>query len=101
MAKKRGAPAKPAVLSKESGELWRRLNRDYEFDDAQLVVLRETLEAMDRRRMATAQIKREGMTIVDRWGQVKVHPLASVERDSRSAVIQGCKALGLDLIPGA
>jgi len=37
------------------------------------------------------------MTVTDKFGQVKVHPLCSVERDARAAWLQAIKLLNLDL----
>jgi phage terminase small subunit len=55
------------------------------------------MEAFDRMRQAQALIKKEGITIVDRFGQMKQHPATLIERDSRTAVARGLKALNLDI----
>jgi hypothetical protein len=39
------------------------------------------------------------MTMKDRYGQIKVHPLCAVERDARSGFLNSLKALGLDVEP--
>ena len=50
-------------------------------------------------REAQAAIKEEGPQVKDRFGQSKAHPLLVVERDARSQMLQGLKALNFDLEP--
>ena len=40
---------------------------------------------------------REGMTVVGRDGQAKVHPLLAVERNARQAFLSAVRTLGLEL----
>jgi len=48
---------------------------------------------------STDIVQKEGLTILDRFGQVKAHPLCSVIRDARSQKLAALKALNLDLEP--
>ena len=90
----------PSNLSKEAQRLWRKLVREYGIEDSGgLIILGTLLEAFDRMREAQQALKAEGMTLKDRFDQVKAHPLCSVERDARSAVYAGLKALNLDVEP--
>src|SRR5262245_21296639 len=74
----------PAGLSREGGEIWDQLIREYDIHDAAgFHVLRVGLEAHDRMRQAQTTIDREGASVKDRWGQVRAHPLLAVERDAR------------------
>ncbi len=98
MKKSRKNP--PSHLSKEAKKIWLELQMEYGIDDpAGLRILRVLLEAYDRAQAARAQIDRDGMTFVDKAGQIKCHPLLPVERDSRAAFLAGLKALNLDLEP--
>ena len=73
------------------------------FDDYDLVtktgidVLVTALEAHMRCRLAGEQIKKEGMTVVGRDGQLRPHPLLAVERDARQGYMAAIKLIGLDL----
>ena len=67
--------------------------------EAAQAVLASSLEAHQRAREAREAIGREGMTVIGRDGQLRVHPLAAVERDARAAFLAGIKALGLELVP--
>ncbi len=90
----------PKNLSREAKALWKSITTEFCIDDpAGLSILRTALEALDRMRNAQEIISEEGLTIRDRWGQVKSHPLTTVERDSRSGFLHGLKALNLDLEP--
>ena len=44
-------------------------------------------------------INKEGLTIKDRFDQIKAHPLCAVMRDARSQKLAALKALNLDLEP--
>lgn len=79
-------------------KLWKEIITTYRFDDAAaLTMLRTALEAHQRARRCRERIDADGEAIVDRWGQLKPHPLLAAERDARAALISGFKALNLDL----
>ena len=90
----------PGHLSKEAKKIWKGIISEYEMVDvAGLKILRVALEAFDRAQGAREKIDLDGMTVEDKWGQIKPHPLLSCERDSRAAFLSGLKALNLDLEP--
>ena len=90
----------PKHLSKEAKLLWKRLLDEYSItDEAGLLILQTAMEAHDRMREAQNIIKAEGMQVKDRFDQQKAHPLTTVERDSRAAMLAALKALNLDLEP--
>jgi P27 family predicted phage terminase small subunit len=90
----------PKHLTKEGQSLWNKLLNEYSIEDeAGLLILTTAMEAFDRMREAQAIIKKEGMQVADRFGQMKAHPLTVTERDSRSAMMQAMKSLNLDLEP--
>jgi P27 family predicted phage terminase small subunit len=85
-------------LGKPEKEIWRGVFDDYNLPTkAAVAVLTTALEAHQRQREAREAIKRDGMTVMGRDGQIKVHPLLAVERDARQAWFAGIKALGLEL----
>lgn len=45
------------------------------------------------------QIEKDGLTILDRYGKPRAHPLLPTLRDARSAKLQALKALHLDVEP--
>jgi P27 family predicted phage terminase small subunit len=90
----------PKALSGEARTLWRRLTTENDISDgAGRLILQTGMEAFDRMRSAQAQVLREGATTTDRFGQVKAHPLLTVERDSRAAMLAALRQLNLDLEP--
>jgi P27 family predicted phage terminase small subunit len=90
----------PATLTKEAAGWWDKIHNEYGIDDeAGLLLLQTALEAFDRMRAAQKVIKKEGMQVKDRFDQLKAHPLLTIERDSRAAMITALKNLNLDLEP--
>lgn len=90
----------PKNLSVEGRRWWDRLMKEYGIEDqAGLLILQTALESFDRMRLAEAILKKDGMTIMDRFGQPKAHPMTVVERDSRAAMLAALRQLNLDLEP--
>ena len=90
----------PDYLTPESKTLWDSILSEFEIDDcAGLKILSTGLESYDRAQKAREQIDEEGMTLVDRFGISKPHPLLASERDSRAAFLSALKQLNLDLEP--
>jgi P27 family predicted phage terminase small subunit len=93
-------PKPPTHISAAAKKLWNDIFTEYSIEDAAgMAILRAALEAFDRSQAARKAIKKDGMTITGRDGQVKSHPLLTVERDNRAAFLAGLKALNLDLEP--
>lgn len=90
----------PKHLSREAKGIFNAISQEYEISDcAGLKILRVAAEAFDRAQAAREQIDKDGMTVVDKAGQTKPHPLLPIERDSRAAFLAGLKALNLDMEP--
>ena len=90
----------PKHLTREAKKQWEKLLNEYSIEDeAGLLLIQTAMEAFDRMREAQSIIKTEGMQVADRFGQMKAHPLTTVERDARSAMMQAIKSLNLDLEP--
>lgn len=94
-------PAKaPKTLSREAAKWWWSLVFEYELnDEAGLLLLQTSLEAFDRMREAQQQIASDGLIVADRFGQLKAHPAAAIERDARAQMLTALKALNCDLEP--
>ena len=89
-------PITPKHLSDSAQGWWERITTEYSLSDsASLLVLQASLEAYDRATEARELIDAEGAVVRDRFDQPKPHPAAAIERDNRSALIQGLKSLGL------
>lgn len=97
---KNSEPKPPKTLSAEARGLWASIRDSYDISDpGGLLVLASSFEAFDRMRQAQRRLKREGLTVTDRFGQKKANPLTLIERDSRSAMLAALKQLNLDLEP--
>jgi P27 family predicted phage terminase small subunit len=91
----------PARLTPEALAWYRELDAEYGIGDdpAGRLLLQTSCEAFDRMREAQALLERDGAVVPDRWGQLKPHPAAAMERDARSAMLAGLRALNLDVEP--
>lgn len=90
----------PKHLSGEAAKIWKEILVEYSIDDAAgLRILRVALESFDRAQAIREAIDKDGLTVIDKAGQIKSHPLLPIERDSRAAFLAGLKALSLDLEP--
>lgn len=68
-------------------------------DDGGLKFLHIFAAADTTERNALDIVNKDGMSILDKFNQVKSHPLNSVIRDARSQKMMALKALNLDLEP--
>jgi len=78
----------------------RRLIDEYSINDVGgLLYIRTFADAMTTELNGQDIINEEGLTIQDRFGQTKAHPLCAVIRDARAQKLAALKALNLDLEP--
>jgi P27 family predicted phage terminase small subunit len=90
-------PTPPKHLSAEAKRLWANLRSEFTIDDsAGLLLLQNVCEAYDRLQDARAIIKREGLTVTDRFGQSKQHPAILTEAGARQQLYSGIRALRLE-----
>ncbi|MFN2269047.1 MAG: hypothetical protein ABR533_12280 [Desulfonatronovibrio sp.] len=77
-----------------------RLIKEYDiFDPGGEALLRTFASAFSLELRCQEQIDTEGLTIIDRFEQVKPHPLLPTLRDARAQKLAALKALNLDLEP--
>ncbi len=92
-------PKPPEHLSREAKSWWRKITEEWELGNDALLVLRGALEAFDRCQQARKLLEKEGLVVLDRFKQQKVHPAATIERDSRLQMVRCWRALNLDVEP--
>ena len=90
----------PKHLKPDGRKLYRDLVSEYQITDAAgLALVTTACECLDRMRAAQVAIEQHGEVVTDRYGQVKVNPAATLEKDSRAGMLAALKALNLDLEP--
>ncbi len=87
--------AAPEHLSDRAQGLWRQIVEEFLLAPHQYELLRRACEAADRADEARELLGSEGLTVTDRYGQVKPHPAAGIERDSRIAEARLIRELAL------
>jgi phage terminase small subunit len=91
-------PRPPPHLGEPEKLIWAGVFADYKLETgASIAVLTTALEAHQRAREAREAVAVDGMVVLGRDGQTKVHPLLAVERDARQAWLAAVRALGLEL----
>lgn len=86
----------PRHLSTRSGRFYRRIVKDYALEAHHEELLRRCCEAMDRADEARELLEADGLTVTDRYGQVKPHPCVNIERDARLHVARLLRELDLE-----
>lgn len=85
-------------LNKEAKVFYEKLKNGYGINDpAGLTILQQAAEALMRLRQAQEVIKKEGLTVKDRFDQLKNHPATVIEKDSRNALLKALDHLDLEL----
>jgi phage terminase small subunit len=88
-------PKPPTGLSRRSARLWRQVTEEFELSAAELELLRSGLVALDRADEAARVLASEGLTISDRYGGCKAHPLLDVESRNRTLFSRIVAQLGV------
>jgi phage terminase small subunit len=88
------AGAVPAHLSATSQAIWKDLNTEYDFNQAELGTLLAGLEHRDLAATAREQLRAEGFT---QPGTTKVHPAVTAAKTSDMVWLACCRQLGLHL----
>jgi P27 family predicted phage terminase small subunit len=91
--------APPRGYSPEARGLWRDVVGGWVLDPAALKILDVACRALIQDREAEKLVARDGLTILDRFGQPKLHPAATVSRDAKATFLKALRQLGLDLEP--
>lgn len=89
-------PPPPEYLGEPERQLWNDLFREYELQGIVAETLMATaLCAHQRARECSEQIRRDGLVLTGKRGQIKVHPLFTAEQRALRAYYAGIKALRL------
>jgi phage terminase small subunit len=98
-SKKTTGPQPPKHLKGPERALWYAITYEYYFDEASMALLRTACEASQRARLCRQEIDRQGVTVRDRFKQIKPNPLLAAERDANSGFLKAMKALNLSKRP--
>jgi phage terminase small subunit len=81
---------------KAARALWEAVAAAYVLEPHHFRLLTLACEASDRCDEARAALEADGLFIRDRFGAIKPHPAAAIERDSRLAAARMLRELNLD-----
>jgi P27 family predicted phage terminase small subunit len=93
-------PDPPKALSIEARAFWRQMHREFDLGDSHAHrLLLTACECLDRMRAAQSDLQRDGLTVRNSRGELRAHPSAAIERDSRIGMLQALRALHIDHEP--
>lgn len=87
----------PERWSESTLKLREHILKQYQFDSIGAEILANLLDSHERMDQARAILAVEGLTVHDRFGQVRAHPCFEMESVSRAAVLKHARSLGLDM----
>ena len=92
------AAVEPSVVLKgRAARLWDEVRAGWSLPPPAEQLLLCACEALSRADEMAAIVSREGAVCRDRWGQVRPHPAALLERDHRGQAARHLQALGISL----
>jgi hypothetical protein len=91
----------PVALNARAQDLYGEVMAGWSLDGPAREMLRLACESLTRADEAAAIVTKEGQVFRDRWGQVRPHPAAVLERDHRQAAARVLQSLGVSLEGGA
>ena len=86
----------PDHLKPATREWWQSVLRDWALEPHHVRLLTLAGESWDRAQEAREVIDADGLTVTDRFDQLRPHPLLAVERDNRIAFARFVRELRLD-----
>lgn len=99
MAPAKDLPKAPESLSTAAKKLWKEVVSDFVLEPHHERLLEKALVQWDRSEQAKKALATEGLTVLDRFGQLREHPLVGVERQATLAYLRIMRELGLDVVP--
>jgi phage terminase small subunit len=97
LARPGGHAEPPAHLSEASAQWWADVVRHYEMDSHHILLLTAAAEELDTAMQARQVVEAAGLTVLDRFGQSKPHPMLDVARQARNSFRLLVRELGLDV----
>jgi phage terminase small subunit len=87
-------------IKRAANKLRKTLLAEFEITDiAGLEILERAIESFCRMREAQEIVSKEGLTIINRFGEKKEHPSLNTERKALAQFLLAIKQLNLDVLP--
>ena len=91
----------PKHLRKATQQFWLQVVGDFALESYHIRLLTHACECWDRVEEAREAVARDGAYFVDRFGQQKMHPALTVEKDNQTLFAKLIRELNLDVdLPG-
>ena len=87
----------PRHLKAATRRWWSAVVESWDLEQHHVRLLTLAAESWDRSEAARKVVVKDGLTVTDRFGQVKVHPAVHVERDAKIAFARLLRDLDLDV----
>ena len=94
---KKKPPSAPKTLGARGRNYWRRVTAEFALEPCDLALLQAGCEQIERADSAREVISKDGVAVIDRFGQSKPHPLIDVERQAQMAFVRIIRELGLSV----
>ena len=92
------APDKPPKnLGKTGRNYWKTVATEFQVPEDRADLLAAACVQLDRAAQAREAIARDGLTVRDKYDQVKIHPAVECERQAHLAFLRLQRELGLDV----
>jgi phage terminase small subunit len=89
-------PRAPEGLGNRGGAFWRKAHKDFHFTgQGELELLCSACKALDIVAKAEKELKKQGLTVPDRWSQARPNPNLKIISDFTSLFSRLCKQLNL------
>lgn len=85
----------PNHLSIETKAIWRKVCKQWELKETDLVLLKVALEAYDRLQNARRGIAKQGATYKTDTGYIRENPLLKIEKEARGGFLQAWRMLDI------
>lgn len=96
MSEPRKPTRSPKGLGSSGKRFWRAVTSNFDIEDHHRELLSEACRCLDRLDQVREVLESDGPTVVTRSGDLRSHPLLTIERDTRRVFGYLVRTLGLN-----
>ena len=92
-------PSPPSTLARAGKAFWRKIVAEFAFEPQHLEILVQACRCLDRIEVCRVDVRKTGLTVLDRFGQSRPNPSAELEIKYFRTFKAHLRELQLDIEP--
>jgi P27 family predicted phage terminase small subunit len=97
MNRKQPTTRAPSNLGHSGREFWKKISAEFVLESHHSELLAQACKSLDRISTAREVLDKDGLTFIDKFGQIKPHPAVAIELANKTIFARLLRELGLDV----